>query len=399
MFKKNHHKVFTDFIPYLKEVMQKDIMTSVTDLKNFIAYAPGNALDVGVKIGMPIPEGDPLQATISNNQIITAVVPKEVYGIPFRAVTYPIRDKNGNCIGAVGVAESLEKEERIASELMKIIGKIEESNLSIRSVNDDVSEMTGGIQELAATSEEVASSVDNITNLSTNIYAMIEEASAASQSVMSEAKDGIEAISEINNTISHVTDEIIGIKNQIETLNTSIDKAYEMINLINNISSQTNLLALNASIEAARAGEHGRGFAVVADEVGKLAVQSQSSATEISDIMKQIQEDISNVVSRVNNAANSTDKNMNEVSSATKSIESVLKEITDVDAAISNVKNHVEEQVQSTSEIQTTIDSLAETVDSSARYGSQITENLNSQVSLLTEFEIEIKKSSEDILS
>ncbi|MBN2795592.1 MAG: hypothetical protein JXR88_09315 [Clostridia bacterium] len=90
MFKKNNYKKFTDFMPFLKEVMQKDIMVSVTDENNFISYVPGNQLDVKVKVGDVIPDGDPLRATIKNNTIITAVVPAEVYGIPFRAVTYPI---------------------------------------------------------------------------------------------------------------------------------------------------------------------------------------------------------------------------------------------------------------------------------------------------------------------
>ncbi|MCH4886174.1 hypothetical protein EZV73_01275 [Acidaminobacter sp. JC074] len=398
MFKKNYHKKFVEFMPYLKEVMQKDIMVSVTDLEKFISYVPGDALDVKVKVGSKIPEGDPLQATIKNNQIITAVVPKEVYGLPFRAVTYPIRDDNGKCVGAVGIAESLAKEEKIAGSLGNVVTEIEESNAAIRAITGDITDMTSGIQELAATSEEVASSVDSITTLSTNIYAMVEEASAASQSVMTEAKEGIESVSEINTMIGDVSSEIIGIKDQIETLYTSISKAYEMIELINNISSQTNLLALNASIEAARAGEHGKGFAVVADEVGKLAVQSQDSATEISEIMKSIQNDISSVVNRVNKTAENTDKNKGQVETATKNIESILREINDVDAAVGSVKDQIEKQVHSTTEMQTAIESLADTVDQSANYGSRISDNLQEQMNQLEHFEAEVKTSVEDIL-
>ncbi|CAM5675184.1 Chemotaxis protein OS=Lysinibacillus sphaericus OX=1421 GN=LS41612_03270 PE=3 SV=1 [Lysinibacillus sphaericus] len=45
-----------------------------------------------------------------------------------------------------------------------------------------------------------------------------------------------------------------------------------------------------------RAGEHGKGFAVVADEVRKLAEQSQQSAAEVSNIVKNIQEETDRVV-------------------------------------------------------------------------------------------------------
>ena len=47
MFKtKDKFKVFTEFAPYLKKVMQKDIMISVTDREKFVAYEPGFKLDV-----------------------------------------------------------------------------------------------------------------------------------------------------------------------------------------------------------------------------------------------------------------------------------------------------------------------------------------------------------------
>jgi len=397
MFKKNYHKKFVDFLPFLKEVMQKDIMASVTDLNQFVAYEAGDAIDVKVQVGMAIPENDPLMATIKNNQIITAVVPAEVYGVPFRAVTYPIRDKDGNCVGAIGIAESLVKEQQIADGLSGIITEIESSNLKFKDVVSEVVEMTAGIQGLSATSQEVNATVEEMNNLSSNIYSMVEEVNASSHSVMNEASIGIEVVQNINTTITHVSDEISGIKTQIEHLNGSISKAYEMINIINNIANQTNLLALNASIEAARAGEQGRGFAVVADEVGKLAVQSQDSAQEISEIMKTIQAEINGVVTKVNSTVESTDQNLNGVTAATDSIESILKEITDIDAAIDNVKTHVEEQVSSTGEIQRAVDSLTQTIEDTALSGSSINENLEVELSHINQVEEKIKLSIDRI--
>ncbi|GAJ98995.1 methyl-accepting chemotaxis protein [Geomicrobium sp. JCM 19055] len=52
------------------------------------------------------------------------------------------------------------------------------------------------------------------------------------------------------------------------------------------------MLALNANIEASRAGRSGRGFAVVAEEVGKLALESEHAANQITKTISSMAENI-----------------------------------------------------------------------------------------------------------
>jgi len=74
---------------------------------------------------------------------------------------------------------------------------------------------------------------------------------------------------------------------QSERLNAAYDEVQQMVEVIDDLAQQTNLLALNASIEAARAGEYGKTFSVVASEIRKLAVRSEKSAKDISQIMQE----------------------------------------------------------------------------------------------------------------
>jgi len=395
---KKQHKLFVEFLPFIKEVLQKDIMASVTDLNQFIAYAPGDAIDVKVKKGMPIPEGDPLRATITNNQIITAIVPKEVYGVPFRAVTYPIRDKKGNCIGAIGIAESLVKEQRIKEALDDIVSKIEKSNHNISSISDDVHDMSLGIQELSSVVEEVNASIVEITDLSDRITSNVDSVANASQNVIKEAENGIVAVKNINDTLAVTVDEILRVREQIEHLNTSIENANKTVSLINSIAEQTNLLALNASIEAARAGEHGRGFAVVADEVGKLAVQSRTSSVEIGEMMKGIQNEIHAVVSKVNQAVQKTDSNKASVVVATQNIERILTDIQGVDHDIQGVRVQIKKQSNNTNEIRQAVDSITVTVEEKASVGTGINKKLKTQSDDMDRFEKEIRSTAKSLM-
>ena len=396
---KKEHKLFVEFLPYIKEVMQKDIMASVVDLNQFIAYVPGDAIDVKLKKGMPIPEGDPLRATIMGNKIITAVVPKEVYGVPFRAVTYPIRDKKGNCIGAIGIAESLVKEQHIVDTLEEIINRIGYSNKGLSTISEDVNDMAVGIQELSSVVEEVNASIVEITELSDNITNRVDSVARASQTVIKEAEEGINAVKNINATLTITVEEILKVRAQIEHLFNSIENANKTVSLINNIAEQTNLLALNASIEAARAGEHGRGFAVVADEVGKLAVQSKVSSVEIADMMKGIQTEIKNVVDKVNDAVSKTDSNKTSVEHATTNIERILTDIQSVDADIQGVRSQIKRQAGNTNEIKQAVDAITVTIEEKASSGSSINSLLKKQSNELIQFEKEIKISTESLLS
>ena len=77
----------------------------------------------------------------------------------------------------------------------------------------------------------------------------------------------------------------------------------EITQTVSHISDQTNLLALNAAIEAARAGDHGRGFAVVADEVRALAEISDRNSQSVRSLAAEIQNDVGGVAVSVKDIA------------------------------------------------------------------------------------------------
>ncbi|MDF2674299.1 MAG: hypothetical protein K0R09_2567, partial [Clostridiales bacterium] len=100
------------------------------------------------------------------------------------------------------------------------------------------------------------------------------------------------AVKMVVETMYEIQKTSIETSNKINILSDKSGHIGDIISVITSIASQTNLLALNAAIEAARAGEQGRGFAVVAAEVRKLAEQSNTAASEISNIIEDIRIDI-----------------------------------------------------------------------------------------------------------
>jgi methyl-accepting chemotaxis protein len=137
--------------------------------------------------------------------------------------------------------------------------------------------------------EQLATAMNEMASTSADVAGNAQGAAAAAQEADIAAQDGV-------SIVSHTTDAIHILANQIDEtvivvqdLESSTGNIESILSVINAIADQTNLLALNAAIEAARAGESGRGFAVVADEVRTLAQRTQQSTTEIHSMIAQLQ--------------------------------------------------------------------------------------------------------------
>lgn len=227
---------FLDVMPLLKDILQEDIGVAVTDTTTFLAYRPGDTIDFNTKINTKLSIKEPLYKTIKNGKGYTAITPKEIYGIPFKSITYPIKNEHGLVIGAIGLSRSLQKQSEVDESSETLFASLQETNAKIEEIYTD----------------------------SENIF----------------------------NQIGIMVDIVKGTEKQIQD-------SFEVLNLIQGIASQTRLLGLNASIEAARADKYGRGFAVVADEMKKLARSSSNSSKEVSKTLVEMKTSIKETIKSV----------------------------------------------------------------------------------------------------
>lgn len=238
------------------------------------------------------------------------------------------------------------------------------SNIS-NQVNDNASdnsataeELSASMQETAATTDYMNSSIEQIGKNSQDINDKALTATQLSNELMKRA-------AELNKTSSKASDNTQKIYSEIkEKTDAAIrqSKAVEKINImtktIQDIASQTSLLALNASIEAARAGEAGRGFSVVASEIGSLAEQSSNTISNINEIVTEVNLAVNNMATSLGQTLQFLEKNVltdyhnfNEISeqyntdaaTVNQTMDSIQNEINDLDSNVHNILKSISE--------------------------------------------------------
>ncbi|MBE5940281.1 MAG: HAMP domain-containing protein [Lachnospiraceae bacterium] len=239
---------------------------------------------------------------------------------------------------------------------------------SVGQVEMAMGEIATGASSQAEETQHATTSVIEMGELIENTVEathMLTELSNKMLAASEEVTETLENLEEINNQAQAAIDEIYV---QTNTTNESALKIQQATELITAIADETTLLSLNASIEAARAGEAGRGFAVVASEIQKLAEQSNESANQINNIIKDLITDSttavetmenvksimkvqSDSVSKTNLLFNEMKENMNDSVSAINEISVQTNEIDDartvVVDAVQNLSAIAEENAAS----------------------------------------------------
>ena len=195
----------------------------------------------------------------------------------------------------INVARQNDVQRAQTSELRRL--QIEQSTKTFeQTVSNVVHTLDNASMDMDRAARAMADSADHNQEQAIATAAASEQATANVGTVAMAAEEIAKSVEHISNEVGNsatIAREAAGqaaaITGAVEALAASIGKIADISKLISNIASQTNLLALNATIEAARAGDAGRGFAIVAQEVKSLAIQTGKATESITQQISSIE--------------------------------------------------------------------------------------------------------------
>ncbi|QXE17661.1 methyl-accepting chemotaxis protein [Clostridium sp. 001] len=322
------------------------------------------------------------------------------------------KDEFGRTLSALITAKNKIKEfiriiltnsENLNTSSKKLSVMAEKLAFETEAINDSLEDITSGIQERSAISAEITASVEevnsSINELSEKAAEGSDNASKSKEKALQVEKKGTKSIEEARSLYKEKR------KNMLKSIEEGkiVGNIKIMADTIASISEQTNLLALNAAIEAARAGEHGKGFAIVAEEVRALAEQSSEAVTNIQDTIikvqnafKNLSENGSDVLKFINESVDPQFEEFGKmgkqyyndsdfVSRMSEELASMSEELTATTGQVGEAVQSMSETIQKSSEsaklvetkISKTTKSITQQVVLTAKWQSELTQNLN----------------------
>lgn len=271
---------------------------------------------------------------------------------------------------------------RMEGEYQGDFARIKESlNTAIANLNDALSEVSAGAEQVATASHEInrgsrslaAAAAEQASSLE-QVGSALQELSTMSRQNAAHAKEAQELAEQARAVAGRGVESMRRLSLAMEKIKASADATAKIVRTIDEIAFQTNLLALNAAVEAARAGEAGRGFAVVAEEVRNLAMRSAEAAKNTAAL---IEDGIANAEAGVG-LNGEVLRNLEEIDQQVNRVREVMSEIAAAseqqDVGVGQINAAVEQ-----------MNSVTEQTAASSEQSASAAEELSSQAARMQE--------------
>jgi|GEM_PF-6754553 len=239
----------------------------------------------------------------------------------------------------------------VKSTLKNVHTSVTDVNELTVKFNDINKKTTKNILSQHTLTEDSLSRIDQLNISADNIVAHSKDTSEQCINTLDIATKRTTDVDKNLAIINKLVHELDSNANKASELMQASEAITGVLDVIKGIADQTNLLALNAAIEAARAGDTGRGFAVVADEVRTLARRTQSSTSEIEEIIDTLQKKASESYAGSQRGQSMINEAITLTSASSESYIAISDKIKNIHDSIKHIIHAAKDQLNHSTEI------------------------------------------------
>lgn len=159
---------------------------------------------------------------------------------------------------------------------------------SAQSLLSTVSAFSSMTAETAASVRETTATMGQLAHTATQAALTAETVIGLARSGAKCSDDGLQAVESSMGEMVKLADEVRGLSQKIEALNSRMRELFEIASVVNYVSDRSQRLAEHAGAEAAKAGPAARGFGEVVNEMRHHSEDAKRAASQVKGILAEV---------------------------------------------------------------------------------------------------------------
>ncbi|PVZ20435.1 MULTISPECIES: methyl-accepting chemotaxis protein [unclassified Pseudomonas] len=273
-------------------------------------------------------------------------------------------------LGAVG-----ESVNRFIGYLQNMMKEVAQSSVLIGQGIDQLRQQAKGTNQIltrhANETDQAVTAITEMTSTAEDVARNAAQTATMTRTADENARQSKRVVDDASSSVQALIGEVDAATAKVRSMEEDAQRINAVLGVIGEIAGQTNLLALNAAIEAARAGEQGRGFAVVADEVRALAGRTQTSTSEINDMLSRLQQGVEAAVVAMESTKQSCQATVDKTARVNQGLDGMAESVVQINDLSSQIATAAEEQSAVSEEINRNMVAVRHMVEELVAGGAQ----------------------------